>query len=46
MYFTQMKGNLQTVVNYLFNQKKELMAFLEDGQLDVSNNLAEKSLEK
>ncbi|MDB8559587.1 IS66 family transposase [Turicibacter sanguinis] len=36
-----MKGKLQTAVTYAFNQKEELMAFLDDGRLEASNNIAE-----
>ena len=39
-----MKGKLQTAVHYVLNQKKELMAFLKDGRLEVSNNRAERAI--
>lgn len=42
--FYSMKGKLQTVVMYTLNQKVELLCFLEDGNLEASNNLAEQGI--
>lgn len=42
--FHTVKGKLRTAVTYAFNQKKELMTFLEDGRLEASNNLAEQAI--
>ena len=39
-----MKGKLQTAVMYALNQKVELLRFLEDGNLEASNNLAEQGI--
>lgn len=39
-----MKGKLQTAVIYALNQKAELLRFLEDGNLEASNNLAEQAI--
>ena len=42
--FYAMKGKLQTAVIYALNQKVELLRFLEDGNLEASNNLAEQAI--
>ena len=42
--FYAMKGKLQTAVVYTLNQKTELLRFLEDGNLEASNNLAEQAI--
>ncbi len=42
--FYAMKGKLQTAVTYALNQKVELLRFLEDGNLEASNNLAEQAI--
>ena len=42
--FYAMKGKLQTAVMYALNQKVELLRFLEDGNLEASNNLAEQGI--
>ena len=42
--FDAMKGKLQTAVMYAFNQKVELLRFLDDGNLEASNNLAEQAI--
>ena len=42
--FYVMKGKLQTAVTYALNQKRELLRFLEDGNLEASNNLAEQAI--
>lgn len=39
-----MKGKLQTAMIYALNQKAELLRFLEDGNLEASDNLAEKAI--
>ncbi len=39
-----MKGKLQTAVMYALNQKVELLRFLDDGNLEASNNLAEQAI--
>ena len=39
-----MKGQLQTAVMYALNQKVELLRFLDDGNLEASNNLAEQAI--
>ena len=42
--FYAMKGKLQAAVMYALNQKVELLRFLEDGNLEASNNLAEQGI--
>ena len=42
--FYAMKGKLQTAVMYALNQKVELLRFLDDGNLEASNNLAEQAI--
>ena len=42
--FYTMKGKLQTAVTYAINQKQELTRFLEDGHLQLSNNLMEEKI--
>lgn len=42
--FYVMKGKLQTAVMYALNQKVELLRFLDDGNLEASNNLAEQAI--
>ena len=42
--FYVMKGKLQTAVTNALNQKIELLRFLEDGNLEASNNLAEQAI--
>ena len=42
--FYAMKGKLQTAVTYAINQKQELTRFLEDGRLQLSNNLMEEKI--
>ena len=42
--FYAMKGKLQTAVVYTLNQKMELLRFLEDGNLETSNHLAEQAV--
>ena len=39
-----MKGKLQTAVNYALKLEKEMAAFLEDGRIQVSNNLCEQAV--
>ncbi len=42
--FYAMKGKLQTAVMYALNQKVELLRFLDDGNLEASNNIAEQAI--
>ena len=42
--FHAMKGKLQSAVTYAMNQKEELLRFLEDGRLQLSNNLMEQRI--
>ncbi|MGL4373284.1 MAG: IS66 family transposase, partial [Turicibacter sp.] len=39
-----LKGKLQTAVTYAINQKEELLTVLDDGLLEVSNNIAEQAI--
>ena len=39
-----MKEKLQTAVIYALNHRVELLRFLEDGNLEASNNLAEQAI--
>lgn len=42
--FHTMKGKLQEAVTYALNQEESLRRFLEDGRLELSNNLSERSI--
>lgn len=42
--FHAMKGKLADAVGYALNLKDELIKFLSDGNLELSNNLAERSI--
>lgn len=39
-----MKGNLKTVIDYARNLKDELSLFLQDGNIALSNNIAERAI--